>query len=262
MLRHPLYETLRTLKLEGMIKGLLDQEAMPDIEQVPFMDRLALLIDREFIERENKRITSRLREAKLRQSAAIEDLDFKTPRKLDRSLILKLSEGAWISQHQNVLITGPTGVGKSYLACALGQKACRMGYRVFYQRLTRLLAELEIARGDGRYPRLINSLSKIDVLILDDWGLEGGMTDRQRRDLLEVLDDRYASRSTLVTSQLPVDRWHDHIGDPTVADAILDRLIHNAHRIPLDGPSMRRKKGAAAPALSGHEAENTQGGAS
>jgi DNA replication protein DnaC len=137
-----------------------------------------------------------------------------------------------------------------------------MGYRVFYQRLTRLLAELEIARGDGRYPRLINSLSKIDVLILDDWGLEGGMTDRQRRDLLEVLDDRYASRSTLVTSQLPVDRWHDHIGDPTVADAILDRLIHNAHRIPLDGPSMRRKKGAAAPALPGHEAENTQGGAS
>ena len=130
-----------------------------------------------------------------------------------------------------------------------------MGYRVFYQRLTWLLAELEIARGDGRYPRPINSLSKIDVLILDDWGLEGGITDRQRCDLLEVLDDRYASRSTIVTSQLPVDRWHDHIGDPTLADAILDRLTHNAHRIPLDGPSMRRKKGTAQPSLPSNESD-------
>ena len=260
MLLHPLYETLRNLKLDGVIKGLLEQESMPDIEQVPFMDRLALLMDREFMERENKRIASRLKEAKLRQSASIEDLDFKTPRKLDRTLILKLGEGTWVSQHQNILITGPTGVGKSYLACALGQKACRMGYRVFYQRLTRLLAELDIARGDGRYPRLINTLSKIDVLILDDWGLEGGITDRQRRDLLEVLDDRYASRSTIVTSQLPVDRWHDHIGDPTLADAILDRLIHNAHRIPLDGPSMRRKKGTAQPSIPSNEDQNTTNG--
>ena len=260
MLLHPLYDTLRNLKLDGVIKGLLEQESMPDIEQVSFMDRLALLMDREFMERENKRIASRLKEAKLRQSASIEDLDFKTPRKLDRTLILKLGEGTWVSQHQNILITGPTGVGKSYLACALGQKACRMGYRVFYQRLTRLLAELDIARGDGRYPRLVNTLSKIDVLILDDWGLEGGITDRQRRDLLEVLDDRYASRSTIVTSQLPVDRWHDHIGDPTLADAILDRLIHNAHRIPLDGPSMRRKKGTAQSSLSSKEDENTTNG--
>ena len=260
MLLHPLYETLRNLKLDGIVKGLLEQESIPDIEQVPFMDRLALLMDRELMERENKRVASRLREAKLRQSAAIEDLDFKTPRKLDRSLILKLSEGAWISQHQNILVTGPTGVGKSYLACALGQKACRMGYRVFYQRLTRLLAELEIARGDGRYPRLINSLSKVDVLILDDWGLEGGITDRQRRDLLEILDDRYASRSTIVTSQLPVDHWHDHIGDPTLADAILDRLIHNAHRIPLDGPSMRRKKGTLQPSLPNYVDESTANG--
>ena len=165
MLLHPLYETIRNLKLDGVINGLLEHESMPDIEQVSFMDRLALLMDREFMERENKRIASRLKEAKLRQSASIEDLDFKTPRRLDRTLILKLGEGTWVSQHQNILITGPTGVGKSYLACALGQKACRMGYRVFYQRLTRLLAELEIARGDGRYPRLINTLSKIDVLI-------------------------------------------------------------------------------------------------
>lgn len=260
MLLHPLYETLRELKLYGLLKGLMEQESTPGIDQIPFMDRLALLIDREKSERENKRTASRLREAKLRQSASIEDLDFKTPRKLDRTLILKLGECAWVPQHQNVLITGPTGVGKSYLACALGQKACRMGYRVLYQRVTRLLAELEIARGDGRYPRLIQSISKIDVLVLDDWGLEGGISDRQRRDLLEVLDDRYASRSTIVTSQLPVDRWHDHIGDPTLADAILDRLIHNAYRLPLDGPSMRRKKGASQAPLHSNETEDTSGG--
>jgi DNA replication protein DnaC len=149
----------------------------------------------------------------------------------------------WITQHQNILITGPTGVGKSFLACAIGQKACRTGHRVLYQRLPRLLLELEIARGDGRYPRLMSMLSRVDVLLLDDWGLEGGITDRQRRDLLEVLDDRYASRSTIVTSQLPVESWHQHIGDPTLADAILDRLVHNAHRIALDGPSMRRRRG-------------------
>ena len=260
MLLHPLYETLRKLKLYGIIKGLMEQEAMSEVDQIPFMDRFALLMDRELIERENKRFASRIREAKLRQSASMEDLDFKTPRKLDRSLILRLGESAWVAQHQNILITGPTGVGKSYLACAIGQKVCRMGYRVFYQRVTRLLAELEIARGDGRYPRLINNLSKVDVLILDDWGLEGGITDRQRRDLLEVLDDRYAARSTIVTSQLPVDRWHDHIGDPTLADAILDRLVHNAHRIALDGPSMRRKKADSSSPLPSHESEKDQEG--
>lgn len=242
MLTHPLYDQLRQLKLDGFLKGVLEQESQPDIDQLTFMDRLGLLLDRELSARENKRLASRLREAKLKQAAAIEDLDFKTPRKLDRSLILKLGDGQWISQHQNLLITGPTGVGKSFLACAIGQKACRMGHRVLYQRLGRLLLELDIARGDGRYPRLMNTLAKVDVLILDDWGLEGGINDRQRRDLLEVLDDRYASRSTIVTSQLPVDSWHQHIGDPTLADAILDRMVHNAYRIALDGPSMRRKK--------------------
>ena len=220
----------------------LRQESQPDIDQLTFMDRLGLLLDRELSARENKRLASRLREAKLKQAAAIEDLDFKTPRKLDRALILKLGDGQWIRQHQNLLITGPTGVGKSFLACAIGQKACRLGHRVLYQRLGRLLLELDIARGDGRYPRLMNTLAKVDVLILDDWGLEGGINDRQRRDLLEVLDDRYVSRSTIVTSQLPVDSWHQHIGDPTLADAILDRMVHNAYRIALDGPSMRRKK--------------------
>lgn len=242
MLLHPLYDQLRQLKLEGFLKGLLEQENQPDIDHLSFNDRLALLLDREAIERDNKRLASRLREAKLRQSACIEDLDFKTPRKLDRSLILKLGDGQWINQHQNILITGPTGVGKSFLACAIGHKACRLGHRVLYQRLPRLLLELEIARGDGRYPRLMSMLTRVDVLLLDDWGLEGGITDRQRRDLLEILDDRYASRSTIVTSQLPVESWHQHIGDPTLADAILDRLVHNGHRIALDGPSMRRKR--------------------
>ena len=247
MLTHPLYDQLRQLKLDGFLNGVLEQESQPDIDQLTFMDRLGLLLDRELSARENKRLASRLREAKLKQAAAIEDLDFKTPRKLDRALILKLGDGQWIRQHQNLLITGPTGVGKSFLACAIGQKACRLGHRVLYQRLGRLLLELDIARGDGRYPRLMNTLAKVDVLILDDWGLEGGINDRQRRDLLEVLDYRYASRSTIVTSQLPVDSWHQHIGDPTLADAILDRMVHNAYRIALDGPSMRRKKASLQP---------------
>ena len=243
MLLHPLYDSLRQLKLDGMLKGLLEQDDVPDIGQISFNDRLGLLLDRELSERENRKVSSRLRAAKLKQSACLEDLDFKTPRRLDRTLILKLSDGQWINQHLNILITGPTGVGKSYLACALAQKACRLGYRVAYQRLPRLLLELEIARGDGRYPRIMSSLTKVDVLLLDDWGLEGGLNDRQRRDLLEILDDRYATRSTIVTSQLPVESWHQSLGDPTVADAILDRLVDNTHRIALEGHSMRRKRG-------------------
>ena len=244
-------DKLHRLKLSAMARALEEQTHQTVYGELAFEERLGLLVDRELAERDNRKLATLLKGAKLRfPNACPEDIDFRTPRGLSREAILSLCQNGWVTNRQNVIITGPTGVGKSYLACALGQKACRMGYRVFYQRLTRLLAELEIARGDGRYPRLINNLSKIDVLILDDWGLEGGITDRQRRDLLEILDDRYASRSTIVTSQLPVDRWHDHIGDPTLADAILDRLIHNAHRIPLDGPSMRRKKG-------GHQPENT-----
>jgi DNA replication protein DnaC len=242
MLTHPTFEQLQRLKLTGMLQALQEQEQMPGIDQLGFLERLGLLVDRETQERDNRRLASRLRFAKLKQAACLEDLDLKTPRQLDRVLIQQLADGRWVAQHLNVLITGPTGVGKSYLACALAQKACRQGYTAFYQRLPRLLTELEIARGDGRYPRLMRQLAKVDVLVLDDWGLENGLNDRQRRDLLEILDDRYASRATVVTSQLPVEHWHEALGDPTLADAILDRLVHNAHRIALKGNSMRKLK--------------------
>lgn len=245
MLNHPTFEQLRRLKLTGMLNALKEQEQMPDIDQRGFLERLGLLVDREIQERDNRRLASRLRFAKLKQAACLEDLDLKTPRQLDRALIQQLADGRWIAQHLNVLITGPTGVGKSFLACALAQKACRQGYTAFYQRLPRLLTELEIARGDGRYPRLMRQLAKVDVLVLDDWGLENGLNDRQRRDLLELLDDRYASRATVVTSQFPVEHWHQALGDPTLADAILDRLVHNAHRIKLQGKSMRQQTAEA-----------------
>lgn len=247
MLNHPTFEQLRRLKLTGMLKALEEQEQMPDIDRLSFLERLGLLVDRERQERDNRRLTNRLRLAKLKQAACLEDLDLKTPRQLDRGFIQQLADCHWVTQHLNVLITGPTGVGKSFLACALAQKACRQGYTALYQRLPRLLTELEIARGDGRYPKLMRQLAKVDVLVLDDWGLENGLNDRQRRDLLEILDDRYASRATVVTSQLPIENWHQALGDPTLAEAILDRLVHNAHRIKLQGKSMRKQ---AAEALS------------
>lgn len=241
MLNHPTLDQLRQLALHGMLKAIAEQEQQPDIESLSFLERLGLLVDRELLERDNRRLTSRLRQAKLKQSAALEDIDYRAARQLDRSLIQQLADCRWISQHRNVLISGPTGVGKTFIACAIAHKACREGHKALYQRLPRLLAELDIARGDGRYPSLMRQLAKVDVLLLDDFSAEG-FTDRQRRDLLEILDDRYDSRSTLMTSQLPVERWHEALGDPTLADAILDRLIHNAYRITLTGHSMRKRK--------------------
>ena len=241
MLKHPTLDKLQALKLTGMVAALADQMAMPDIDELAFEERLGLLVDREITERENRRLTNRLRRARLRHNAVLEDIDYRHSRGLDRGLIQSLAACQWVKEHLNVLITGPTGVGKTWLACALAQKACREGYTAQYIRLTRLLRELMVAKGDGRYPKLLANLAKVDVLILDDWGLMK-LNAENRRDLLEVLEDRHGSRSTVATSQLPIDEWHAVIGDPTLADAILDRLVHNAYKINLRGESMRKRQ--------------------
>jgi len=241
MLKHPTLDKLQALKLTGMVAALADQVATPDIDELAFEERLGLLVDREITERENRRLSSRLRRARLRHTAALEDIDYRNPRGLDKGLIQSLAACQWAKEHLNILITGPTGVGKTWLACALAHKACREGYTVQYIRLSRLLRELMIAKGDGRYPKLLANLAKVDVLLLDDWGLTK-LTAENRRDLLEVLEDRHGIRSTIATSQLPMEQWHDVIGDPTLADAILDRLVHNAYKINLRGESMRKRQ--------------------
>lgn len=239
MLTHPTLDRLIALGLTGMAKAFDDQRRLPDVASLPFEDRLAIMIDREVVERQNKSLATRLKFAGLRQAAVAEDIDLTTPRGLDRTLLTSLVAGDWIERKLNLLIIGPTGVGKSWIACALGHKACRDDRSVLYHRLPRLLEALALARGDGRYGRLLTRLARVQLLILDDWGL-APMTAEQRRDLLEIVDDRHGRASTIVTSQVPVERWHDVIGDPTLADAILDRLIHNAHRLDLKGESMRK----------------------
>lgn len=241
MLNHPTLEKLAELRLSGMREALVEQQAMRDIEALDFEERLGLLVDREITVRDDRRLKTRLRSARLREQAAIEDLDYRHPRGLDKSLTQSLIGGQWIRQHLNLLITGPTGVGKTWIACALAHRACRDGFTAQYGRLSRLFDDLSYAHADGRYPSLMKKLARTDLLILDDWGL-AKLTAAQRRDLLEVLDDRHDRRSTLVTSQLPVEHWHKIIGDPTLADAILGRLVHNAYRIELKGESMRKNR--------------------
>ena len=241
MLKHPTLDKLHALKLTGMAAALADQSATTDITELTFEERLGLLVDREMTERDNRRMTSRLRRAKLRHTAILEDIDYRNSRGLDKGLVQSLANCQWVKEHLNVLITGPTGVGKTWLACALAHKACREGYTAQYVRLTRLLRELTIAKGDGQYAKLLTNLAKVDVLILDDWGLMK-LSAENRRDLLEVLEDRHGRRSTIATSQLPMDQWHDVIGDATLADAILDRLVHNAYKINLRGESMRKRQ--------------------
>ncbi|WP_027951251.1 IS21-like element helper ATPase IstB [Haliea salexigens] len=241
MLKHPTLDKLQTLKLTGMVAALADQMTSPEIDELAFEERLGLLVDREITERENRRMSNRLRRAKLRHQATLEDIDYRNPRGLDKGLIQSLAACQWVKEHLNVLITGPTGAGKTWLACALAHKACREGYTAQYVRLTRLLRELMIAKGDGSYPKLLANLAKVDVLILDDWGLMK-LSAENRRDLLEVLEDRHGRRSTVATSQLPIEEWHGVIGDATLADAILDRLVHNAYKINLRGESMRKRQ--------------------
>lgn len=240
MLNHLTLEKLRTLRLTGMADAFQEQleKPLPDLD---FESRLGLLIEREWYLRENRKLKRRLSQAKLQQIACVEDIDFKHPRGLNKSTISELARGQWIHQHLNLLITGPTGCGKTYLACALAHKACLTGFTSRYYRLPRLWHELKIAKADGTYTQWLSQLAKIDILVLDDWGLVSP-DDEQRRDLLEMLDDRYQNRSTIITSQLPTTHWHEHLNDATLADAILDRLLHNAIRLELKGDSLRKNK--------------------
>jgi DNA replication protein DnaC len=242
MLTEQTVERLRTLRLGAIADTYLAQQRDPVTASLSFDERLGMLVDAEQLARENRALTRRLKEAKLRLShACLEDLDY-TGRKLDRAVIRQLTTCRWVAEHQHILITGPTGVGKTFVACALGQQACRQGARVMYRRIPRLFPELTLAHGDGTYATLLARFARVDVLILDDWGIVS-LKDLQRQDLLEILDDRDGTRSTIITSQLPIDRWHEHLGDPTVADAILDRVVHRAHRLILGGPSRRKSEG-------------------
>ena len=240
MLLHPTLEKLNTLRFTGMAAALDEQMQMNSLDDLGFEERLGILLDREMAVRQTRRMNTRLRKARLRQDGCIEDINFRHPRGLDKSLVMRMAGCEWIKEHNNLIITGPTGVGKTYLACAFAQKACREGYSTLYLRMTKLFEDLALAKGDGRYLKLLASFAKADLLVLDDYGLEQLGRD-QRHDLLEILEDRHGLKSTLVTSQLPIDHWHEQIGDPTLADAILDRLVHSAHKIKLNGESMRKK---------------------
>jgi DNA replication protein DnaC len=231
---------LNQLKLYGIVEALAEQNQSTMYAELPFEDRLGLLVDREITARDNRRLTNLLRGARLRYSnACTEEIDFRTPRGLAKDVILSLAQNGWVKRKQNVIITGPTGSGKTFMACALANSACRSGHSAYYIRLPRLLQEMNIARGDGSYGKLLTRLAKYVLLVIDDWGL-AKLNDKERRDLLEILEDRHGISSTIISSQIPTDKWHDAIGDPTIADAVLDRLVHNAHMISLKGESMRK----------------------
>ncbi|MFO0552463.1 MAG: IS21-like element helper ATPase IstB [Polyangiaceae bacterium] len=240
MLTEPTIEKLQALHLGAMAAAWVAQREDPNIHEVDFDSRFGMIVDAEHLSRDNKRLVRALREAKLRiPNACLEDIDYAPKRELERTLVRQLGTCGWIALHANVIITGATGTGKSYLACALAQQACRSGYRALYRRMPRLLEELALAHADGTYTRLLGRLAKVDVLVLDDWGL-APLREQERRDMLEIFDDRHAARSAILTSQLPVEKWHDYVADPTIADALLDRVVHSAHRIKLKGPSRRK----------------------
>jgi DNA replication protein DnaC len=244
MLIHPTVERLRSLGLSAMAEAFIELQHAPDAAELSREDWLGLLVDREATSRDNKRLARRLRDAKLRQAAIVEDVNLHAPRGLDRALFQKLTTCEWLREHHHLVVIGPTGIGKSWLACALGHKACREGFSVLYKRASRLFSDLTQARGEGRLPPLLTTLERVRLLIIDDWGPEP-LNAKQRRDLLKIVDDRYDRGSLLITSQVPVNRWHEVIADATLADAVLDRIVRRAHRIELKGPSMRRQLVAA-----------------
>lgn len=244
MLNEPTIEKLKLLRLNAMAEAWAAQQAQPEIAALSFDERFGLLVDAEWVHRENVRLARALKEAKLRMSnACVEDIDCSSKRELDKALVRQLGTCRWVAEHQNIIITGKTGTGKTYLACAFAQQAVRKGYRAIYRRAPRLYQELALAKADGTYPRLLSRLARTDVLVIDDWALTP-ITAEQRADLLEILEDRYGNRSTIFASQLDAKLYHDYLGDPTVADAVCDRLIHNAHRVALNGPSRRKEEAA------------------
>jgi DNA replication protein DnaC len=242
MLNQPTLDKLHALRLEGMAEAFHAQAQQTNLGELSFEERFALLVDQEWTWRQNRALARRLTQAKLRHRASVEDIDFRAPRRLDRSLLRSLTQdSAWVRQHHNVFLLGPTGIGKSFLACALAEKACRDGFTALYTRAPQLFRDLALARADGSLRSRLVRLAKMDVLVVDDWAMTP-LTESERRDFLEICEDRYQMRSTVLTSQLPVAKWHEQIGDPTLADSILDRLVHNAHRIEMQGESLRKKR--------------------
>jgi len=243
MLQQPMMEKLQSLRLQGMIEGLGQQEQDATARELSFLDRLALLVDQQWTWRQNQVLARRLKASRLKGAACVENIDYRAERGLNRSVIRALAQdSAWVKNHEHIFVLGPTGVGKSYVASALAQKACRDGYSVYYTRTAALFRDLNLARADGSLRQLLRRLNRIDVLVVDDWAM-APMAESERRDFWEIAEDRYQTRSMILTSQLPVSRWHEQIGDPTLADGILDRLVHNAHRIEMRGDSIRKQKG-------------------
>ena len=241
MLTEQTFQLLSSMRMLGFARALREQLDGDGYDHLAFDERVAMLVDTEHADRESRKLTRRLQQAKLREKACLEDVDYKHARGLDKAMVRRLATCKWVDKHQNVILTGPTGVGKTYIACALADQVCREGMTAIYRRMPRLLHELLVARADGSYSKLLARFAKTDVLVLDDWGI-APLSDQERRDLLEVFEDRHGARSTVIATQLPVDAWHAYIGEPTIADAILDRLVHNAHRLDLNGGSMCKKR--------------------
>lgn len=241
MLTEHTFQLLTAMRMPGFARALREQLQSDGYEKLAFEERVTMLIDTEHADRESRKLTRRLQQARLREKACLEDIDYQHARGLDKTTLRRLATCKWVDKHQNIVLTGPTGVGKTYIACALADQACREGMTVIYRRMPRLLHELLLARADGSYQKLLARFAKTDVLVLDDWGI-APLADQERRDLLEVFEDRHGARSTVIATQLPVDSWHGYIGEPTIADAILDRLVHNAHRLELKGASLRKAR--------------------